>query len=182
MKSSDCGRSGYMRRARLAAGFLLLAACASGPNLVVDTSDEPFECSSLAWFASSDKPVTIIEQRLHSEVMKQLLERGYTEVSEDADCLVAGALFPGTGSGSAASVGIGAGSWGGSIGTSIGVSLPVDLGDRNVSHLSIAVIEREDNREVWHGTLQSAFKTSDPAAADLAQAVRTVLASFPQAN
>ncbi|MEI2421417.1 DUF4136 domain-containing protein, partial [Arthrospira platensis SPKY2] len=64
----------------------------------------------------------------------------------------------------------------------VGVSLPVGGGSRVVSNLAIDVIDRERNAEVWRGTLQSAFQTQDPGSAEMAQAVRTILAAFPRAN
>jgi hypothetical protein len=160
---------------------LMLAACASGPTLLVDSADEPFHCSSIAWLESAGLPASIAEQRLRNEAMMQLAELGYAEDTEAPDCLVTGGLFSGSRPTSPASVGVGAGRWGGSFGTSVGVSLPVG-GTRSVSNLAIDVIDRERNVEVWRGTLQSAFRTPDPTAAEMAQAVRTILVAFPRAN
>jgi hypothetical protein len=168
--------------AALAGAVLMLVACASGPTLLVDSADEPFHCGTVAWLENAGVPASIAEQRLRTEAMRQLADLGYAEDSESPDCLVAGALFSGTRQTSPASVGIGAGRWGGNVGTSVGVSLPVGGGSRVVTSLAIDVIDRERNAEVWRGTLQSAFQTQDPTAAEMAQAVRTVLAAFPRAD
>jgi hypothetical protein len=166
----------------MAGVLLVLAACASGPTLLVDSADEPFQCGSVAWLETAGLPASIAEQRLRAEVMRQLAELGYAKDPEAPDCLVTGALFSGSRPTSPGSVGVGAGRWGGSFGTSVGVSVPVSAGSRVVSNLAIDVIDRERNAEVWRGTLQSAFQTQDPTAAEMAQAVRTVLAAFPRAD
>lgn len=160
---------------------LLLAAagCATAPELYVDTADEPLDCGSFAW-REAGRAASIAEQRVRTEVMRTLAAKGYTEDSESPDCQVSAVIFAGTRSGSPASVGVGAGSWGGNFGGSVGVSLPVGGGARTVGHLAIDVIDVGLNAEVWRGTLENAFRTPEPGAEEVGAAVRQILEAFPQ--
>ena len=157
----------------------ILAACAAPQKLYVDSAEEPPRCTSFGWIQAGDRPTSIAEQRLRSEVMQALIAKGYTEDEASPDCLVAGKIFTGSRSGSGASVGVGAGSWGGSFGGSVGVSLPVGGGARTVGNLAIDVIDVELNAEVWSGTLEGAFSSPDPSSDEVGAAVRTVLEKFP---
>jgi hypothetical protein len=167
-------------RTVLAAGIVLtLAACATSPKLYVDAMDEPLGCSSIAWLESSDRPASIPEQRIRTEVLATLEAMGYVIDEEAPDCLVHGLVFTGARPGSPVSVGLGAGRWGGSFGGSVGVSMPMGGGSRTVSNLAIDVINVERNAEVWRGTVESAFSRSDPSPEEVAAAVRHLLESFP---
>lgn len=164
----------------LAAGAVLaLAACATSPKLYVDAMDEQLGCSSMAWLESSDRPASIPEQRIRTEVLATLEAMGYVIDETAPDCLVHGQVFTGARPGSPVSVGVGAGRWGGNFGGSVGVSMPMGGGSRTVSNLAIDVINVERNAEVWRGTLESAFSRSDPNPEEVAAAVRHLLESFP---
>jgi hypothetical protein len=165
-----------------AAVLLLTAGCAVTPKLYVDTADEPLECATFAWLETPDRPMSIAEQRLRSEVMHTLAAKGYAEDEAAPDCLVHGAIFTGARPRSPVSVGLGAGRWGGSFGGSVGVSLPVGGGARTVGNLAIDVIDVARNAEVWRGTLEAAFATPEPGSDEIAGAVRQVLEAFPRAG
>lgn len=174
--------SRWLRRACFAgaATVVFTAGCATTPRLHVDMADEPLECTTFAWLEATDRPASLAEQRVRTEVMRTLAARGYLEVTADPDCLVSGVIYTGTRPRSPVSVGLGAGRWGGSFGGSVGVSLPVGGGSRAVGNLAIDVIDVDRNAEVWRGTLESAFATPDPTADEIAGAVIKVLEAFPR--
>lgn len=164
----------------LASGLALsMAACATAPRLYVDAADEPMSCNSFAWFETPERPASITEQRVRAEVMRTLRVKGYAEDNDEPDCLVTGVIFSGSRPSSPASVGVGAGRWGGSFGTSVGVSMPVGRGSRAIGNLAIDVIDIGLNAEVWRGTLEGAFRTPEPTPDDIGGAVRKVLEEFP---
>jgi hypothetical protein len=158
--------------------MLLLAGCATAPRLFVDQGDEPVVCGSFAWL-ETDQPASIAEQRVRAEAMRALAAKGYVEDSESPDCLVSGVIYTGARPAPPASVGVGAGRWGGSFGTSIGVSVPVGGGTRIIGNLAIDVIDTERNAQLWRGTLEGAFRTPEPTSDEVGAAVRRVLESFP---
>lgn len=162
-----------------AAALLATAGCAATPTLSVDSSGQPINCGSVAWLETPDRPASIIEQRIRAESMHTLASLGYTEDAENPDCLVSGLVFVGARSGAPASVGLGMGRWGGSSSSSVGVSMPMGGGTRTVGNLAIDVIDVERNAEVWRGTLENAFQTSDPSMDEIGFAVRRILSSFP---
>jgi hypothetical protein len=161
----------------LAAG-LILASCATAPRLYVDKTDEPLTCTEFGWL-ETERPASIAEQRVRTEVMRTLAARGYEVESETPDCLVSGVIYTGARPSPPVSVGVGAGRWGGSFGTSVGISLPVGGGTRTVGNLAIDVIDLERNAEVWRGTLEGAFRTPEPGSDEVGAAVRRVLEGFP---
>ena len=162
-----------------AATLLAIAGCAATPTLSVDSSGEPINCGSVAWLETPDRPASIMEQRIRADAMQTLASLGYTEDAENPDCLVSGRVFVGARSGAPASVGLGVGRWGGSSASSASVSMPMGGGTRTVGNLAIDVIDVERNAEVWRGTLENAFQTSDPSLDEIGFAVRRVLSSFP---
>ena len=169
-----------LRRCALVVGIALAAAaCATAPKLYVDAADEPLTCGSFGWLELPERPASIAEQRIRTEVMRTLQAKGYAEDNEGPDCLVSGAIYAGARPGSPVSVGVGAGRWGGSFGTSVGVSVPVGGGTRTVGNLAIDVIDVARNAEVWRGTLESAFRTPEPTSEEVGGAVRKVLEAFP---
>ncbi len=172
-------RSRQALPAALAGCALLLAACASAPKLYVDRADEPIRCQNIAWLESPERPMSIAEQRVRTETLRVLREKGYTEQEEGADCLVSGVIYTGARPSSPVNVGLGAGRWGGRMGGSVGVSMPVGGGSRTVGNLAIDVIDVDLNAEVWRGTLEAAFRTPDPGSEQVGEAVRTILAGFP---
>jgi len=157
----------------------ILAGCAAPQRLYIDSADEPPRCTSFGWMKAGDRPTSIAEQRLRSDIMQALVAKGYAEDEDSPDCLVSGTIFTGSRPASPASVGVGAGSWGGSFGGSVGVSLPVGGGARTVGNLAIDVIDVELNAEVWRGMLEGAFSSPDPGSEEVGAAVRTVLEKFP---
>jgi len=163
----------------LAAVLLVAAGCATAPKVYVDTADEPSSCRSFGWLETPERPASIAEQRVRTEVMRALAAKGYEVDGESPDCLVSGLIFTGPRPGSPVSVGVGAGRWGGSFGTSVGVSVPVGGGARTVGNLAIDVIDVAKNAEVWRGTLEGAFRTPEPTSDEVGDAVRKVLEGFP---
>jgi hypothetical protein len=168
------------RLAGLALGAAVLGGCAATPQLSVDSLDQPWPCSSVAWLDESGQPpASLLQQRLQSEVLSGLQARGYRVDEAAPDCLVHGLVYTGTRPGSPVSVGIGAGSWGSSVGGSVGVSIPLGGGSRKTGNLAIDVIDVKENAQVWRGTLENAFPTPEPDAVQLSGAVQQVLASLP---
>lgn len=168
------------KRALLAAAIAaLVAGCAASPKLSVDSAGQPITCQTVAWLETQGRPASIIEQRIRADAMQTLASLGYTEDAENPDCLVSGTVFVGSRPGAPASVGLGMGRWGGSSSSSVGVSMPVGGGTRTVGNLAIDVIDVERNAEIWRGTLENAFPTSDPSLDEIGFAVRRVLSSFP---
>ena len=178
MKSIEHDLKRAWRSLVVAAAGLILAGCATAPKLYVDKADEPLACNEFGWF-ETDRPASIAEQRVRTEVMRALAARGYAVESETPDCLVSGVIYTGARPSSPVSVGIGAGRWGGSFGTSVGISLPVGGGTRSVGNLAIDVIDLERNAEVWRGTLEGAFRTPEPGSDEVGATVRRVLEDFP---
>jgi hypothetical protein len=154
------------------------AGCATAPRMHVDTADLAVTCDTFGWL-EDDRATTIAEQRLRNEVTQILQGKGYQKVEASPDCRVAAGIFTGVQQRSPASVGLGAGRWGGNVGGSVGVSLPVGGGARTTGNLAIDVIDVERNAEVWRGTLEGAFRTAEPGADEVAAAVAQLLAEFP---
>jgi hypothetical protein len=163
----------------LAALLLVAAGCATAPKVYVDTVDEALECRSFGWLETPERPASIAEQRVRTEVMRTVAAKGYVVDDESPDCLVSGLIFTGARPSSPVSVGVGAGRWGGSFGTSVGVSMPVGGRARTVGNLAIDVIDVAKNAEVWRGTLEGAFRTPEPTSDEVGGAVRKVLEEFP---
>ena len=172
-------RGRLQRLGTVLCGAALLAGCATSPSLTVDTLDEPWRCASVAWMELSDRPASIAEQRVETEIMRALQARGYTVDETAPDCLVSGLIFTGARPSSPVSVGVGAGRWGGNFGGSVGISVPLGGGSRTYGNLGVDVIDRALNAQVWRGTLEAAFPTPEPDDAQVAAAVRQVLASVP---
>lgn len=161
-------------------GALLLVGCAAAPKLYVDRADEPVACGSFAWLETPERPMSIAEQRVRTEVMRTLRAKGYAEDEAAPDCRVSGVIYTGSSRPrSPVSVGLGAGRWGGSFGGSVGVSMPVGGGGRAGGNLAIDVIDVELNAEVWRGTLENAFRTPEPGPDQIVAAVRRILEEFP---
>ena len=180
MIGSQASRSRWGRLAGLALGAVLLSGCAATPQLTVDSLEQAWPCRSVAWLDESGQPpASLVEQRLRADVLAGLQARGYTVDEAQPDCLVHGLVYTGVRPGSPVSVGIGAGSWGSRVGGSVGVSIPVGGGTRKTGNVAIDVIDVAANAQVWRGTLENAFPTPEPDAAQLSGAVKQVLASLP---
>ncbi|MFU8895100.1 MAG: DUF4136 domain-containing protein [Gammaproteobacteria bacterium] len=180
ISGSVCPQARRFRGAALLVGTVFfMSACAVAPKLQVDTLDASLDCTTFAWAETPDRPASIAEQRLRTEVLRALEGTGYAVDEATADCLVHGMIYTGVRPRSPVSVGLGAGRWGGSFGGSIGVSMPVGGRARTVGHLAIDVIDLDRNAEVWRGTLENAFATPDPGPEEIGAAVKQVMAEFP---
>jgi hypothetical protein len=164
--------------------LLALAACASRPK--PDWTSAPdVDIPGYSTFGWSERPGDlprgILETQVRAAVRAELIEKGYTEVTEAPDFLLSYETVEYTSSrdSSPFSVGIGVGSWGSNVGGSVGASVPVGGSDAvKLQHrLTVRAVDPNGNREIWIGTTTSFEQPADAGA--VAKAIAGVMAGFP---
>ena len=175
-----------MKTAALSSGLLLgaalLAGCtATAPSKVrVDMAESGLpNCQSFEWLPTQQQPATLTEQRVKSEVMSQLKEKGYAQAAERGDCRVTYALDiherpknkPGVG------VGVGGGSRG--VGGGIGVTLPIGKRSEQAGTFTIDIVDTAKNAQVWSGSLDASFLKPEPNEDETREIVARVLEKYP---
>lgn len=167
----------------LVVGAAVLAGCAMNPSspVRVDVAESGLpSCQSFQWLPTPQQPASFTEQRVKSEVMAKLKDKGYTEVPDKADCRVTYVLeVHEQPRGGRPNVGVGAGGGSGGIGGGIGVSLPIGRRNQQAGTFTIDVVDAAKNAQVWSGSLDASFAKAELNADEAREVVAKVLERYP---
>ncbi|HEY0684215.1 MAG TPA: DUF4136 domain-containing protein [Steroidobacter sp.] len=159
----------------------LLAGCtATAPSRVrVDQAEGGLpNCKTFAWIPTPQQPATLTEQRVKTEVLAKLKEKGYSE-AEKADCRVTYVLDVHERPKNKPSVGVGAGGGSGGIGGGIGVSLPIGKRNEQAGTFTIDIVDAAKNAQVWSGSLDATFAKAELNEDEAREIVAKVLERYP---
>lgn len=163
-------------------GTVLLAACtATAPSRVrVDMAESGLpDCQSFEWLPTPQQPASLTEQRVKSEVMAKLKEKGYAEAAQKGDCRVTYVLNVYERPKNKPSVGVGAGGGSGGIGGGIGVSLPIGKRNEQAGTFTLDIVDVAKNAQVWSGSLEATFATAELNQDEAREVVAKVLEKYP---
>lgn len=163
-------------------GLALLAGCtATAPSRVrVDIAESGLpSCQSFEWLPTPQQPASLTEQRVKTEVMAQLKQKGYNEVTEKGDCRVTYVLDVHERPKNKPSVGVGAGGGSGGIGGGIGVSLPIGKRNEQAGTFTLDIVDAAKNAQVWSGSLDASFVQAELNEDEAREVVATVLEKYP---
>jgi uncharacterized protein DUF4136 len=169
--------------------FALLGGCTSSapakPESRIDPTANIPAAKTFGWQPAADNLVsTDVTQRkfdesIRSSINTNLGRKGYAEAATEPDLLVAYEVAPYEKTKSSPfSVGVGMGSWGGNVGGGVGVN--TGGGSRSVqeTRLTIRVVDRKADKEVWLGTMTSSISPG-ASANDIAGVVAQTMNDFP---
>jgi hypothetical protein len=168
---------------------MLLAAlfsggCAStGSPVRVDQAEVDLSlCRTFGWLPAASDAESLTEQRVRSEALRQLEEKGYEITSEKPDCRIT----------YVASIQelprprprIGVGASGGSRGVhgGLGVHLPIGRRDAYSGTFTLDVIDAARKAQIWSGSLDASFEGPELTEDEARRAVEIILAEFPDRN
>lgn len=162
-------------------GLALLSGCtATAPSKVrVDRAESLPNCQSFEWLPTPQQPASFTEQRVKSEVMAQLKQKGYAEATEKGDCRVTYMLDVYERPKNKPSVGVGAGGGSGGIGGGIGVSLPIGKRNEQTGTFTIDIVDTAKNAQVWSGSLDASFMKPELNEDEAREIVAKVLGEYP---
>ena len=166
----------------LVLGLALLAGCtATAPSRVrVDMAESGLpKCQSFEWLPTPQQPASFTEQRVKSEVMAQLKEKGYTEATEKGDCRITYVLDVHERPKDKPSFGVGAGGGSGGVGGGIGIRLPIGKKNEQVGTFTIDIVDAAKNAQVWSGSLDASFMKAELNDDEAREVVATVLEKYP---
>jgi hypothetical protein len=133
---------------------------------------------------TASPPLSILDTNIHNAIRAQLVAKGYREVEDKPDFIVAFEVTPyqlEKKSSPPVQIGIGVGSWGGNVGGGVGTSVGVGGGhgtESTSNRLTIRAADAATAKEVWVGTAIADIKEGlDMSAVD--KAVAGTMASFP---
>jgi hypothetical protein len=164
----------------LVLGLGLGACAATGSSVRVDKAESGLpNCQTFAWNPSGGEAVSLAEQRIRSQVMQTLKSKGYSEATDKPDCRVSYHVSNGgVQRRSGPSIGVGAGGGSGGIGGGLGISLPIGKKSQPGT-FAIDIIDASQNAQVWSGSVDTAFKGSEPNEAESQALVEKVLKEYP---
>jgi hypothetical protein len=169
--------------------FALLGGCASSapakPESRIDPSANIPASKTFGWqpaesnLVSTDVTQRKFDESIRDSINTDLGRKGYAQAEAEPDLLVAYEVTPYEKTKSNPfSVGIGMGSWGGNVGGGVGVGTGGGSSKVQETRLSIRVVDRKTDKEVWLGTMTSSIA---PGASpnDIAGVVAQTLGDFP---
>jgi hypothetical protein len=158
-----------------------LGACATTSSSVrVDKGEADLsKCQTFDWLPSSNEAASFTEQRVRSEVLTQLQAKGYTQSTDKPDCRITFVLATQEQPKSRPSVGVGAGGGSRGVGGGIGVSLPIGRKNQQSGTFTLDVVDVAKNQQIWSGSLDTSFAAQELTEDEARNAVRKVLAEFP---
>ncbi len=161
--------------------ILTLGACASSPEVRADAVEGALpDCRTFAWNpVPSGDAASLLEQRIRTAAMQALHDKGYTEVSDKADCRIAYQLSSQQIEPSKPRVGVGMGGGSGGLGGGIGISLPIGKGKAERGTFTLDIIDSAKNAQVWSGSVDAAFDSAEISVKEANELVRGVLAKYP---
>lgn len=159
-----------------------VAGCATqASNVRVDKIDGQLpQCQTFAWNPGPSAEATSLnDQRVRNAVMQTLQAKGYTESADKPDCRIAYHLSTHENPQSKPRVGVGMGGGSGGVGGGIGVSLPIGKKKGQAGTFTLDVIDANKNAQVWSGSLDAGFSSTELSDEDAKAAVEKVLAQYP---
>ncbi len=158
-----------------------LAGCATpGSDVRVDKGDTDLsKCRTFDWHPASSDAASFTEQRVRAAALKQLQDKGYTLATDKPDCRITYVMSTQERPKPKPSVGVGAGGGSRGVGGGIGVSLPIGGHKTQVGTFTLDVVDVAQNAQVWSGTVDVAYRAGEVSEEDAADAVRLILAEFP---
>ncbi|MFC4309961.1 DUF4136 domain-containing protein [Steroidobacter flavus] len=163
-------------------GAALLAGCtATAPSKVrVDMAESGLpNCQSFEWLPTPQQPASLAEQRVKSEVMAKLKEKGYAEATEKGDCRVTYVLDIHERPVNKPGVGVGVGGGSGGVGGGIGITLPIGKRAEQAGTFTIDIVDTAKNAQVWSGSLDASFLKAEPNDDEAREIVAKVLEKYP---
>lgn len=174
-----------LHSAVLGSSLLVLAAtsclaAATTSKVRVDKAEgELPQCESFVWLAAPGDAVSLTEQRVKAEAMRQLAAKGYTELNDNAACKI---TFHFSASAeqkkSGPKIGIGVGGGSGGIGGGIGLGLPIGK-KTQPGTFTLDVIDAARNAQVWSGTVDTKSAAAELSEAEAKEIVQKVLEKYP---
>ncbi|MDY0065414.1 MAG: DUF4136 domain-containing protein [Steroidobacteraceae bacterium] len=157
-----------------------LAACATAPKVRVDRADVDLSvCRTFAWLRASEDAASLTEQRVRAAALQHLENKGYTLSENEPDCWITYVLETREQPQRVPRVGAGVGGGSRGVGGGIGVSIPVGRQDRRTGEFTLDVVDASRKAQIWRGTLETTFAAEELTQEEADQAVRRVLAEFP---
>lgn len=163
---------------------IALGGCASGGSAVrVDKAEaEIGKCQSFAWLSPANEPASLTDQRVRKIALAELRDKGYALAPEKPNCRIAYLLSVHEIPKAKPRVGVGAGGGSGGVGGGIGISLPIGRRDQQAGTFTIDIVDVSTNSQIWSGSLDVGFAEAQPTEDELNEAVRAVLAEYPDAR
>jgi hypothetical protein len=161
---------------------IAVAGCASTSSspVRVDVAESGLpKCQTFDWLPTAQQPASFTEQRIKTQVMAQLKQKGYAESAEKPDCRITYVLDIHERPKQKPSVGVGAGGGSGGIGGGIGVSLPIGKKNEQAGTFTIDVVDAAKNAQVWSGSLDATFAKAEINEDEAREVVTEVLKKFP---
>lgn len=161
---------------------LLAAGCtATAPSKVrVDMAETGLpNCQTFEWLPTPQQPASFTEQRVKSEVMSKLKEKGYSEATEKGDCKVTYAFDVHERPANKPGVGVGVGGGGGGVGGGIGITLPIGKRNEQAGTFTIDIVDTAKNAQVWSGALDATFLKAELNEDEAREIVAKVLDKYP---
>jgi hypothetical protein len=175
-----------MKAAHAFSGLLVVAATVTGcatttsSPVRVDVADTGVpNCQTFQWLPTPQQPASFTEQRVKSQVMAALQEKGYSEAAGKADCRITYVLEVHERPANKPSVGVGAGGGSGGLGGGIGISLPIGKKNEQAGTFTLDVVDAAKNAQVWSGSLDASFAKAELSDDEAKEVVAKVLARFP---
>ena len=164
-----------------AAALLALSGCVTPKaDVRVDKADVDLsKCRTFDWRPATTDAASFTEQRVRAAALKQLQEKGYTISADKPDCQITYVLDTQDRPKPKPSVGVGAGGGSGGVHGGIGVSLPIGRHKEQVGAFTLDVVDVAQKAQIWSGSLDVAFRAGEISEEDADEAVRTILAKFP---
>jgi hypothetical protein len=160
----------------------VLSGCAttqSSPVRVDVAESGPPKCTTFEWLPTPQQPASFTEQRVKTEVMAKLKDKGYSEVTEKADCRVTYVFDVSERAKSKPSIGVGVGGGSGGLGGGIGIGLPIGKKNEQAGTFTIDVVDSAKNAQVWSGSLDASFAKAELSEDEAREVVAKVLARYP---
>lgn len=172
--------SHQLTRLMLSATVLCGCATTQSSPVRVDVAEGGLpSCKTFDWLPTPQQPASFTEQRVKSEVMAKLKDKGYTEATEKPDCRITYVLEVHERPRNKPSVGVGAGGGSGGLGGGIGISLPIGKKNEQAGTFTIDVVDAAKNAQVWSGSLDASFAKAELTEDEAREVVAKVLERFP---
>lgn len=171
--------------AKICTGLLTMATmagCATpAPQVRVDSIEDALpNCQTFAWNPSpGTDAASFTDQRVQGIVMQTLEAKGYTQSADKPDCRITYHLSTHENPQSKPRVGVGMGGGSGGVGGGVGISLPIGKKKAQSGTFTLDVIDAAKNAQVWSGSIDASFDSTELSDADARAVVEKVLAKYP---
>jgi hypothetical protein len=166
--------------ASIALGIVVGGCATSGSPVRVDKGETDLtKCRTFDWLSPSKEAASFTEQRVRAAALQQLQEKGYTVASEKPDCRITYVLTSYERTKPKPSIGVGGVGGSGGVRGGIGVSLPIGRRNERSGTFTIDVVDVAQNAQIWSGSVDAGFASEELNEDEAREAVRIVLAEFP---